>query len=350
MEMVKHRYVIKPGTIHVAQEYPFRVGSKTSPFSNHYDMFKAAQSLGEKVMSELDEQDPQYEEWEVFKAHELLLKQHLKKGNGHRLSLKWGEYEILPNEDERFKKLGALSSQSNDRFYLHTKQAVRLWEGNNNKKNGARWPGIRFGLSLSNELLSMALADNPYAQYRLLQLEDQIAEIEQYLNEHLSNVDSQIAALAASGLQISVIKNNNPVEVSLTAVRGYGYRLVKLLMDYDRFVCAVKTLSVKGFVNNADANDILYDGGRLMRRMLNELYQVMIQMRAIREVRREHILDDDLRPKLVHAVEQGVLPVLPLGIWDYSIQPSLMFVPKKVPAETLNRVVALVKEHGLAEI
>lgn len=349
MKIIKQRYVIKPGAIHVAQDYSFSVGSKSSPFSNHYDIFRMATILGDKVHESLDEQDPQYAEWEVFKAHELLLKQYLKKGSANKHSLKWGEYEILPNEDERFKHLGALSSGSKDRFVLHTKQGVRLWEGNNNKKNGARWPGIRFGLSLSNELLSIALQDNPYAQYQLLLLEEQMTEIEQYFAEHQDNVDMQLGALAQSGLQISIIRNPNPVEVSLTSVRGYGYRLVKLLTDYDRFVCAVKTLSIKGFISNQAANDILYNGGRLMRRMLNELYQVMIQMRAIREVRREHILDDNLRPKLVSAVEQGVLPVLPLGVWDYSLQPSLMFIHQKVPADTLNRVLELAQEYGLAE-
>lgn len=350
MSMIKHRYVIKPGSIHVAQNYTFTVGSKTSPFSDCYDMFKAAQILGDKVFSELEENDPQYEEWTIFKAHELLLKQYLKKGRVRRDSLKWGEYEVLPSEDERFKELGALSSSEQDRFYLHTKQAIRLWEGNNNKKNGARWPGVRFALNLSNELLSMALTDNPYAQYQLLELEKQIDEIEQYLNEHLQNVNQQISTLAQSGLQISVIRNNNPVQISLNAVRGYGYRLVKMLMDYDRFVCAVKTLSVKGFINNATANEILYNGGRLIRRMLNELYQIMIQMRAIREIRREHVLDEHFLPKLVSATTQGVLPVLPLGIWDYSVQPSLIFIQKKVPTETLNRILLRVKEHNLVRI
>lgn len=348
MELKQH-HVIKPGSIHVHQEFHLKVGNKNSPFSNGYDMPRAAESLGNKVFEAVSEEDPQFTEWEVFKAHELLLKNYLGRNNKRKGNLVWGTYEILPSENDRFSKIGNLTSSSSDKFLLHTKQGVRMWEGNNNRRNGARWPGIKYGLSLSGELFSAAMADNPYAQYHLCNLEEQIQEINVYIHDAQDDVDKQIQELASSGLSISIVRNDDPVEVSLMNTRGYGFKLVKMLMDYDQFVCAVKTLTTKGMMSNKQGNDILYNGSRLMRRTLNYLYTVVMEIRSIRNIRRDSLFDDATRAKLKMATEQGALPHLPMSLWMYDKQPSLVYIQKKMKPDELQKLAAVLKEEGLAE-
>ncbi|EPH8549634.1 hypothetical protein WJ008_000054 [Neisseria gonorrhoeae] len=72
MEFAKQRYIIKPGAIHVAQQFDLKVTTKQSPFSDGYDMARAALALGDKVNQKLTEDDEQFQQWEEFKAHELL--------------------------------------------------------------------------------------------------------------------------------------------------------------------------------------------------------------------------------------------------------------------------------------
>lgn len=90
MEFAKQRYIIKPGAIHVAQQFDLKVTTKQSPFSDGYDMARAALALGDKVNQKLTEDDEQFQQWEEFKAHELLLKQHLQKETGRKHHLVWG--------------------------------------------------------------------------------------------------------------------------------------------------------------------------------------------------------------------------------------------------------------------
>lgn len=343
---LKQRYVVKPGAVHVAQEFDLKVGNKNSPFSNGYDMPRAAEKLGEKVSMVLTEDDPQFAEWETFKAHELLLKHYLHKNNKRRGDLVWGEYEILPTENDRFRKMGNLTSSENDKFLLHTKQGVRMWEGNNNRRNGARWPGVKYGLSLSNELLGLAMADHPYAQYHLIELEKQFDEINEYLSTEQKKIECQIEELASAGLSISIIRNDDPIEVNLINARGYGFKLVKMLMDYDQFVCAVKTMTTKGMMSNKQGNDILYNGGRLVRRILNDLYVVVMELRTIRHIRRESLFDEVTRAKLLEATQQEVLPRIPMDVWMYKKQPALAYVREKMKQEELQQLAAILVQEG----
>lgn len=348
MEFAKQRYIVKPGAIHVAQQFDLKVTTKQSPFSDGYDMARAALVLGDKVNQKLTEDDEQFQQWEEFKAHELLLKQHLQKETGRKHHLVWGEYEILSSENDRFKNIGSLTSSGDDGFFMHTKQGIRMWEGNNNKKNGPRWPGIRYGLTLSNELFGMAMSDNPYAQSRLLQIEKQMAEIEEFFETVKKQVHAQIDSLAAAGMKITLIQNNNPVHIRLNALRAYGFKLVKLLRDYDSFVCAVKTLNIKGMMANKQCNDTLYNGGRMMRKLLNDLYIAVMEARAIKNIRRDSLLDPEQLAKLKSAVDQEILPRIPLSVWVYESQPSLVYIQRKMNQEDLNKLVDIVRDNGLS--
>lgn len=348
MEFAKQRYIVKPGAIHVAQQFDLKVTTKQSPFSDGYDMARAALALGGKVNQKLTEDDEQFQQWEEFKAHELLLKQHLQKETGRKHHLVWGEYEILSSENDRFKNIGSLTSSGDDGFFMHTKQGIRMWEGNNNKKNGPRWPGIRYGLTLSNELFGMAMSDNPYAQSRLLQIEKQMSEIEEFFDTVKKQVQAQIDSLAAAGMKITLIQNNNPVHIRLNALRAYGFKLVKLLRDYDSFVCAVKTLNIKGMMANKQCNDTLYNGGRMMRKLLNDLYIAVMETRAIKNIRRDSLLDPEQLAKLKSAVDQEILPRIPLSVWVYESQPSLVYIQKKMNQEDLNKLVDIVRDNGLS--
>lgn len=340
-------FIVKPGSIQVDQAFQFKFGNKSSPFSNHFDLRRSAKALGDKIYTAPDANDPQYKEWQVFDAHQRLLAKHLQDTTGKAVNLVWGEYEVFASEDERFNKIGRLSNKDTDYLQLHTKQAFRMWEGNPNWKNGPKWPGVRYGLKLSSELFTLACKDNPYAQQALIQFEEGIHEIEVYFGEVRKQIDTQLNYLSQNGINISMIQNRHPVEIPLYSIRNYGFKLIKLLVDYDHFILSVKTLMVKGLTSNKDGHDTIHHGSKLFRRLLLDLYLTTMKLKAVEGLTRNSFLDETIRQKLTLSIEQEYLDPLPLSIFNYEQQPSLVFIDDKLPEETLSEILDAVRGSNI---
>ena len=189
--------------------------------------------------------------------------------------------------------------------------------------------------------------DNPYAQYELLKIEEEIANVEAHFADIQKNITKQLEALSSSGLSISIVANDDPVRVNLNQIKGYGFRLVKLLTDYDAFVRSMKTLTLKGLMANKVGNEILNEGGKKIRRLLNDLYMNVNRMRAIKDVSRNTFLDDEMLAKLNQATQENILPVLPLSVLNYETLPSLIYVATKVKDPELTIIIQKCFENDL---
>ncbi|UOO87671.1 AcaB family transcriptional regulator [Neisseria arctica] len=347
MEILKQQFVIKPHTIAVTQDFEIKVASKSSPFSDGYDMAFAAAKLGDKVNGTVPEDDPDYRDWETFKAHELLLKKHLKKVTGRSHKLVWGEYEILSKIDERFDGMANLRNKSTDSFMLHTKQGMRMWDGNDNHRDGAKWPGIRYGLKLSNDLIKLAKQDNPIAQYELLRFEKELVETEKFFETEAANIEQKLEQERQNGINVSIMVSQNPKVIPLYSMRGYGYRLIRLLTSYDHFVCGIKTISIKGIISNTQAREKLYGGGRQLRRLLQMLYDAVSLLNAIAEFKRESVLDETNRQKLANAVSEGLINPLPLSVWRYETMPAFVYIRDKLDDSRLEQIIDFATQCGM---
>ena len=72
------------------------------------------------------------------------------------------DIEIFMSADSKFDSIGKLRDVQQDYVLLHTKQAVRAWEGMNDKNRiRERWPGIRYVMALTAELIKMTQDGNP---------------------------------------------------------------------------------------------------------------------------------------------------------------------------------------------
>lgn len=347
MKILKPNFVVPVASVEVKEKFSFKMQNKNSPFSNGYDIERAAKSLGNKVQSNnLSESDSDFAKWKTFKAHEKLLRQHIEEQTGRKLTLQWGEYDISSTQNERFNKIGMLSNTNADFVQIHTKQGVRMWDGNNDKSTGKRWAGIRYALRLSNELTSFAVKDNPFAQAALLRLEDDLIEVENYFSEMQTSIVNQLEDLSQSGINITIVGNPEPVLISLNAVRGYGFRLLKVLTDYDLFVRSIKTLTMKGLMNNSSGNDILHDGARRIRRITNNLYIDTNRIRNIQDFKREMILDNEICEKLKVAIGSQALNPIPESVWNYDRLPSLLFIMDKLAGHELEQTMVQARNNG----
>lgn len=347
MKLLKPNFVVPVAAIQVQEQFTIKTQSKQSLFSNGYDIERAAKSLGDKTRrASLSDKDPDFSTWEIFKAHEKLLKQHIENSTGRKLTLQWGEYDISHTQDERFSKVGNLSNTDTDFVQIHTKQGVRMWDGNNDKTNGKRWPGIRYGLRLANELTVFASKDNPFAQAALLRLEDDLLQIENYFSEVQSSIANQLSELGKNGINITIVGNPDPVLIQLNSVRGYGIRLLKILTDYDLFVRSIKTLTMKGLMSNSSGNDVLHEGARQIRRALNNLYVDTNRIRNIQDFKRSSVEDHELCSKLKVAIDNQALEKIPTVVWHYGRLPSLIFIPQKMKPDEVKLTSSQAENYG----
>ena len=355
MAQTKQKLVIKPKSVHVAQAFDavFPV-SEQSVFSDGYDWESERKRLS--GLSGVTDGHPDAEALEVLAAHELLLKQHIMRqrirgGRARSRSLAAIDldgYEIYPSEDRAFEGVGQLGG-SEDAFELHTKHAVRMWEGRNDPK-GPRWPGIRYAMGLCGELGRSAKADNPFAHAELLRLEGEMEAVSAQLTADTDRLQQQLESYGSSGIHISVVANNNPLLITVASLRGYGFRLLQLLLSYDYLVRVAMTMGMKGIMTNHASNDVIHNSGRGMRVLLQGIYLSAMRIRQIRQVTRRTLLENDaLAAKLAEGIAAGGLFPLSKEVLLYEATPAYVYVAHKIEAGRLNELYEKASALGLTE-
>ena len=182
MANAKQKIIIKPGAVHVAQSFDGVLPrTDKSVFSDGYDWDSERSRLAPLLTDTLPVGHAEAAAVEVLLAHEQLLKHHIlrqqTRGGGKRASRSLGsvrldDYLIYTSEDGVFEDVGALGG-GEDAVDIHTKQAMRMWEGNNDK-TARRWPGVRYCMSLSAELVRLTQRDNPFAHAALVAFEQEL--------------------------------------------------------------------------------------------------------------------------------------------------------------------------------
>ena len=355
MAQTKQKLVIKPKSVHVAQAFDIAFPvSEQSVFSDSYDW-----ETERKRLSGLSDEESGHSDaaaLEVLAAHEMLLKQHImrqriRSGRARSRSIAavdLDDYEIYPSEDRAFEDVGQLGG-SEDAFELHTKHAVRMWEGRNDPK-GPRWPGIRYAMGLCGELARSTKADNPFAHAELLRLESEMEAVSAQLATDTDRLQQQLEACGSGGIHISVVANNNPLLIKVASLRGYGFRLLQLLLAYDYLVRVAMTMGMKGVMTNHASNDVIHKSGRGMRVLLQGIYLSAMRIRQIRQVNRRALLENDaLAAKLAEGVAAGGLSPLLKEVLLYETKPAYVYVVQKIEADRLNELYEKALALGLIE-
>jgi integrating conjugative element protein (TIGR03761 family) len=154
-------------------------------------------------------------------------------------------------------------------LYVQTRQAQRLVMGR--AANGDQ-PAIiglvRFGMRV-RQLWSASAADDPYADWFLLQTLENLESG----REELGRMHVELEALLQGilGVDIAVAESLKPARVPLQFANPYGYMGAYLIADYDRFVRAVLTARHVGLLDRDGSERRLSQGGRLVRRAFASL-------------------------------------------------------------------------------
>jgi integrating conjugative element protein (TIGR03761 family) len=119
---------------------------------------------------------------------------------------------------------------------LHTRIAVDLFHGH----RGFTW----FAANL-NKLWDLSLQDDPYADYRLILIEEQLPLVAQYLANKMEEVEACLGALASAGIQPMSHQSVRPVDALLAFRATHAAAAVLQLAALDRLT--QKALMAKHF-------------------------------------------------------------------------------------------------------
>lgn len=164
------------------------------------------------------------------------------------------------------KKVGALHSEL--QIDLHTYYAISTWEG---RERGARKDTIigmpRF-FRLVSSISRDSLADNPYADAVMYQLEKLIDEAHKNIQYLLNEANSIIADLP-SGISLSSVVSSSPLNIGVHSHTPLGYRCVYLLVGFDQLALKLFQAHHYGFISRQHRDDQLHQGGYQIRKIFS---------------------------------------------------------------------------------
>ena len=374
---VKQRIIIGARSIKAADavggEGSFPSSDK-SYFSDRYDWIGERKRL-ENVLGRppesvvLFKDEPEYDALENFKVHSALLRRHIHRNHMNsraRTSTKpelvrLENYEIHISEDDSFGAVGRLTDEEQDFISLHSKDAVRLWAGKNDRKLGnKRWAGIVYVIPLTVQLWNETKKGNPFAYSALLAIEKELDELIGHIESQTEVMRNQLDKINRSGIHVGVLENRNPTKMPVR-VAGLGFHLLKLLTVFDEFMCYCYTFMNKKIeldVESVEATgfDSVFEMKKKTAsncRIFNQnVYHRAMSIRTLQNSKclSSDFLEDkdgDIGKKLSVAVAQNMVEPLTPEILSCTAKLKSGVMRNPFTAETTQKLIDYAYKYGL---
>jgi len=156
------------------------------------------------------------------------------------------------------------SLRNNTRMIIQTRQAQKLVTGRKRTGDVSAIIGLMdFGRRMKLLWLSSE-ADDPYADWYLLQIENSIKEARVLINEKKSWLDDVLNTM--DGVEIEIAQSLKPINVSIYFQNPIGYMGAYLVKDYDLLACSVFTARHIGLIDRKTAESITHVTSKAIRR------------------------------------------------------------------------------------
>jgi len=157
---------------------------------------------------------------------------------------------------------GGLRSET--RMTIQTRQAQKMVLGRKRAKGVQPIVGLlEYGRRMKLLWLS-AQADDPYADWYLLRIEESIDEARKIITEKKQWLDEVLNSM--SGFEVDIAHSIQPIQVPILFQNPYGYMGAYLISDYDGLCCSVFTASHIGLIDRNTANNLVSVTGKAVRR------------------------------------------------------------------------------------
>ncbi|MDY0073531.1 MAG: TIGR03761 family integrating conjugative element protein [Thauera sp.] len=222
-----------------------------------------------------DSSDPN---WQLFLRYEQWMMEDARLRARYKSSL-GADKGIQLQEAQRMWEIGRLEAESEEFMLVHTKDALRMFIGRGADPDGkiARIPGAKNVATALRQMWIESGRDNPYADWALLMAEEALDARIASVEEARGNALKQIKELETRGLHISLLKSQHPVKVDLGFRSPYGFLIAHLIVAFDEFVRAVKTLQSRDLISSDDARQEI----RSVLRPTRALFDVVLRQQTI---------------------------------------------------------------------
>ena len=149
---------------------------------------------------------------------------------------------------------------------LQTRQAQRLVKGRATSAEKSAIVGLIGFANRVRTLWHGARADDPYADWWLLQVHDALDQAERALVSLEQSVTSRFEALGA--IDVALPASIKPARIVLNFSNPYAFRAAGLIGRFDALACKVLGARHVGLLGRDEAEKTLHQGGRRVRRAL----------------------------------------------------------------------------------
>jgi integrating conjugative element protein (TIGR03761 family) len=149
---------------------------------------------------------------------------------------------------------------------LQTRQAQRLFKG---RATSAEKPAIIGLIGFANRVRALwhgARADDPYADWWLVQVHDALDQAERELVSLEQAIVSRSEGM--DGIDVAPPASVKPARIALNFSNPYAFRAAGLIGRFDTLACKVLGARHVGLLGREEAEKTLHQGGRRVRRAL----------------------------------------------------------------------------------
>ncbi len=161
---------------------------------------------------------------------------------------------------------GSLHSD-NSFILLHTRHAMVLFDGRRGSENKAEIYGVPRFSGSAGQIYNAAKADDPWADWWLVKIDEQIDRARSKLKEYRNELD--LLYPASKNINITTPESIKPVGKPLEfGTPSYPYRLAYLIVDYDELCTMIRGLVHHGLLPKAKSERYMHLAGKPIRAAL----------------------------------------------------------------------------------
>ena len=149
---------------------------------------------------------------------------------------------------------------------LQTRQAQRLVRGRGYRADKPAIIGLIGFANLVRSVWHGARADDPYADWWMLKIHEALQRAERELSSMERAVLGKLQGTGA--LEVTVPTSTKPARVSLNFSNPYAFQAARVIGAFDALACKVLSARHVGLLARDEAEGMLHQGGRVVRRVL----------------------------------------------------------------------------------
>ena len=318
MSESKIKVELLQGSIPFRSEFDGFATHMYSPFQDFYDFWSEEVTVGNLIATGIREGSVEDIRLIEFHRRKEMLEDYVRqalKQNGLKVSRKFSldDYEIktlLGRND--IISTGKLVSEI-DTVSLLTNHAASLIFGKRINKEGSEFfnTGMMTASRCLAEIFDMTTKDNPFVDQALVYVDSKIESLNKQLNKRISDLDKAMKNYAERGINLSLLKNEEPRIVPIIVHSPYSFKMIELLKNFDFYVLWILTFQRKGLKSKEE-------GFSMVREMQHDLRNLYVEIKKLNSIlsnehigaaTRNHWLEPTALPTLAEYVRNTALQI-----------------------------------------